>query len=226
MEKDEYLMAVLLSEPAPAAAGDAAKHAAAERDMAEVRDQLHRIGDGLARVAAGPPEKPVRRRRRRGLLVLAASVALAVLGTGGSYLAARVGSPDDGGAEARLTEQALLACSTAIAEGVVAKVEPLGGEDRFRIVLDVEHTYKPGTGEARLAFTAEGAETRTYYRIGARMLVVVSRFPEEGPQTYRAGDPAPQEGESDRARDALDWGREWIRGTLPVVRGEKCPGVG
>lgn len=223
MDEDEYLMAVLLGQPAGAT--DTA-HASAERDMAVVREQLHRIGDGLARADGGPPHNRVRRRRHRGLLVLAASVALAALGTGTAYLAAHPGSPLGGGAEAKLTTEGLLACSTAIAEGVVARIEPLDGKDRFRIILDVEHFYKPESGQTQLAFTAEGADTSMYYKTGVRMLVVVSQFPGEGPETFRAGDPSPQESQSGQADDSLGWGRAWVQDALPGALGQACPGQG
>ncbi|MFJ2646555.1 hypothetical protein ACIO1C_07500 [Streptomyces sp. NPDC087420] len=231
MERDEHLMAVLLGESAPPGSadgdgdGDGEGRAAAERDMALVREQLHRIGDGLAGAAPAAPDPAGRGRRlrRRALFALAASVAAVLLGTGAAYLASGAGGAGDSGSEARLTDEALLACSTAVAEGTVARVESLGGEERFRIVLDVERSYRPAAGKPRLVFTAEGAEVREYYRTGARMLVVVSGIPGEGPQTYRAGDPAYDDGESAPARDALDWGRQWVQRTLPAAQGQECP---
>lgn len=228
MDQDECLMAVLLGEPPSPEAGNAAEHAAAERDMAEVRGQLHLIGDGLARAAADPSRTPGRRRQRRGLLALAATVVAATLGAGAAYLAAHAGSPAGGGEGAKLTAEGLVACSTVIAEGFVTTIEPLDGKDKFKIVLDVEHSYKPEAGQTSLAFTAEGVSTTSYYKTGARVLVVVSRFPGEGPLTFRAGDPAPEheEGEPGQARDALDWGRAWIQNALPGARGKACPGRG
>ncbi|MFF2525592.1 hypothetical protein [Streptomyces liangshanensis] len=240
MDRDEHLMAVLLGESVPreSAPGEGeggAGRAAAERDMALVREHLHRIGDGLAGAAAPTPEPapagPGRARlRRRVLYGLAASVALALLGTGGAYLAAHNGG---GGAEAKLTDGGLVACSTAIAEGTIAGVEPAGGRHRFRIVLDVERSYRPAAGKPRLVFTEEGAEVPAYYRKGTRMLVVVSRTPGEAPLTFRAGDPAydgesaddgesAHDGTSEPPRDALEWGRHWVERALPEARGLEC----
>ncbi|MFE7214866.1 hypothetical protein ACFU93_33975, partial [Streptomyces sp. NPDC057611] len=106
MEKNDELMAVLLGEPSPAQAGDSAdRYADAERDMAAVREQLLRIGDGLAQKAPGREESaPVRSRQpgRRRLFALVASVAVALLGTGTAYLVAHNGTMN-GESAAKLT---------------------------------------------------------------------------------------------------------------------------
>lgn len=226
-QHDEQLMAVLLGESSPPGAA-ADRHAAAERDMTVVQEQLRRIGDGLARAAAAAapaalpePPAPVRRTRRTRKLVLAlaASVAVAVVGTAGAYLVAHNGTVDDGAADGKLTSEGVIACSSAVAEGTVARVEPLGGDERFRVVLDVDRYYKPESGKAQLSFTTEGEETRTYYRTGVRMLVVVSRFAAEGPETFREGDPA----SAGEAADALAWGRQWVEEALPGAKGMDCP---
>ncbi|MBZ9644737.1 hypothetical protein [Streptomyces sp. PSKA30] len=232
MEKDDELMAVLLGEPARGERGDAAeRHAAAERDMAVVREQLRSIGDGLVRKAVAgqrpdpaPAAVPAPRRRRLGLFVLAASVAVALLGTGAAYLVAHNGAVH-GGSDALLTEEGLVACSRDIAEGTVARVEQLGGDDRFRIVLDVDRSYKPENGERRLIFTDQGPNVPEYYKTGARMLVLVSSLPGEPPQTFRAGDSQP-EGGSGPARDALDVGRQLVEQALPGAQDLACSGAG
>ncbi len=233
MEKDDELMAVLLGEPSPAPAGDPAdRYAAAERDMAAVREQLRWMGDGLARKAPGRAEPtPVRGRRpgRRGLFVLAACAAAALLGTGTAYLVAHDGAVD-GGSDALLTYEGLIACSAGVVEGTVERVEPAGGDHRYRIVLDVDRWYKPASGERRLAFTDEGANVPSYYRTGVRMLVLVSSLPGEGPETYRAGDPPYGEGEGEgrtgAARDALEEGRLRVERALPAAGGLRCDGPG
>ncbi|MFJ5773397.1 hypothetical protein [Streptomyces sp. NPDC093094] len=270
MDEDDELMAVLLGEPARGKDGAAAeRHAAAERDMAVVREQLRWIGDGLVRSAAAPrrpeprdrrerqpgqgpqdrqpeqeqqeqqeqqpeqqeqgqeqPERSGRSRRRRrlGALVLAASVAVALLGTGAAYLVAHNGSLDGGG-DALLTEEGLIACSRDIAEGTVADVRRLGGGDRFRIVLDVERSYRPAEKKERLVFTDEGPGVPDYYTTGARMLVLVSGESGEPPQTYRAGDPW-TEGGSGTGRDALDQGRRTVERSLAGARDLTCSGTG
>lgn len=228
-EQDEQLMAVLLGEPSPTGGGSASeRHAAAERDMAVVREQLLRIGDGLARKAAAtapqaPAQGPRPRRMRRGVLVLAASVVVALVGAGAAYFAAHNGDVDGSGAEARLTDEGLIACSTTVAEGTVARVEQVGGAAKFRIVLDVDRYYKPESGKRELAFTDEGPDVKAYYGTGTRMLVVVSRFPAEGPQTFRQGDPTYSDGRFEQARDALEWGRQWVAKALPGAQGRECP---
>ncbi|SNX58488.1 hypothetical protein SAMN06272735_2984 [Streptomyces sp. TLI_55] len=225
---DDELMAVLLGEP-PATDGDG--YAAAERDMAVAREQLRRIGDGLARQA--PSSSPVARepvprgrRLRRGMLALAVSVAVALTGTAVAYLVAHNGISEADDVRSKLTAEGVLACAGTIAEGTVDKVDELGG-GRFRVVLDVEHRYKPEGGGARLSFVTEGAETKTYYRTGARILVLVPENAAEGPETFREGDPPLPDGgpgaPSGPVRDALDWGRQWVEQALPGSRGVDCP---
>jgi hypothetical protein len=231
VERDDELMAVLLDEPSAARDGASAdRYEAAERDMAAVQERLRWIGDGLARAAAEraepetetQPGGPVRGRRVRwGLFALAASVALALLGTGTMYLVAHGGVEGDA-SEAVLTEEGLIACSRAVVEGTVERVEPAGGSDRYRIVLDVERYYKPSSGERQLTFTDQGANVPAYYRDGARMLVLVSNLSGEGPDSYRAGDPPYPEGRTGPARDALEAGRLSVERALPGARDLEC----
>lgn len=207
---DDELMAVLLGEPS---GGDA------ERDMAVVRDQLRWIGDGLARAAAQQPEPeavlPIRRQRRRRwpLFALAATVAAALLGTGTMYLVATNGTLNDEFSDAKLTYEGIIACSSAVVEGTVERVDPAGG-DRYRVVLDVDRYYKPASGERRLTFTTVGARTSvsSYYKTGVRMLVLVSSLPGEGPESYSGDD--------------LAEGRQAVEAALPGAQGIKCPGPG
>ncbi|MDN3022862.1 hypothetical protein [Streptomyces sp. S.PB5] len=227
MERDDELMAVLLGEPPDTRDGaSAARHAAAERDMDAVREQLRWIGDGLAREAAGReaagPAGPVRRRRVRGwgLFALAASVVLALLGTGTMYVVAH-GGVGEGGADALLTEEGLVACARAVVEGTVERVESAGG-DRYRIVLEVERYYKPSSGDRRLSFSDQGEYVPAYYRTGARMLVLVSSLSGEGPVTYRAGDEPYAEGGKGAAGDDLEAGRLMVEEALPGARDVDC----
>ncbi|WP_158694388.1 hypothetical protein [Streptomyces canus] len=248
MEKHDELMAVLLGEPAPRPGPDGTRetqgYGAAERDMAAVREQLRRIGDGLARAAAErcapeevptavsmpesvpmPEPVPVRRwwRGRLGLVALAAAVAVASLGTGAAYLVAHNGVEGDG-PQALLTVEGLIACSSTVVEGTVERVEAAGGDDRYRVVLDVERYYKPASGERSITFVDQGANVPAYYRSGARMLVLVSSLPGEGPDTYRAGDPSYAEDRTGAAQDALEEGRLRIERALPAARGLTCEG--
>jgi hypothetical protein len=242
-DRDDELMAVLLGEPPSGRDEDAGeRHAAAARDMDAVHAQLRWIGDGLARDAGGsvqgdgsardaagpapreraPAAGPVRRR----LFLLAASVAVALLGTGTAYLVAHNGAAD-GGAEASLTYEGLIACSGAVVEGTVERVEPAGGDDRYRIVLDVDRHYKPADGGRHLAFTDEGANVPAYYRTGVRMLVLVPEAAGEGPESYREGDPpTPEHGLGPAVRDALQEGRLRVERALPGARGLTCDGAG
>ncbi|MCT9078523.1 hypothetical protein [Streptomyces fulvoviolaceus] len=205
---DDELMAVLLGEPSPGPGGEDA-----ERDMAAVRDQLRWIGDGLARAATQQPERepvPVRRKRRWPLFALAASVVVGLLGTGTMYLVAHNGTLD-GGSQSLLTYEGLIACSSAVAEGTVERVDPVGG-DRYRVTLDVDRYYKPASGERRLTFTEEGANVPAYYKTGVRMLVLVSSLPGEGPESYSGDD--------------LAEGRRDVEDALPGAQGIKCDGPG
>ncbi|PZH02127.1 hypothetical protein C1I97_21935 [Streptomyces sp. NTH33] len=185
----------------------------------------------MARKAPGREESaPVRSRRRgrRLLFALAASVAVALLGTGTAYLVAHNGTVE-GGSAAKLTYEGLIACSSTVAEGTVERVEPAGGHDRYQIVLDVDRSYKPAGGERRLSFTDEGANVPAYYRTGERILVLVSSIPGEGPHIYRAGDPPYgkyPESLPGGARDALEEGRRRVERALPGAQGLECPGAG
>ncbi|MDK1345296.1 hypothetical protein QNO09_18720 [Streptomyces sp. 378] len=245
MDRDEQLMAVLLGQPSPS--GDAAAasaYAEAERDMDVVRHQLQRVGNGLARHASGGQDasgnrdsspdgragsaeasaRGVRTSRTRGLLfALAASVAVAALGTGTAYWAAHNGGTEEHSADTKLTPEGIVACSTAVAEGTVARVDPLARDQGVRVVLDADRYYKPRSGKPELVFTSEGDDTGSYYRPGVRMLVIVSRFSAEGPQTFRQGDPVPDGHQGSGIRDALDWGRQWVDRALPGAAGMPCP---
>lgn len=204
---DDELMAVLLGEPS---GGDA------ERDMAVVRDQLRWIGDGLAKAAAQqrepePEPVPVRRKRRWPLFVLAASVVVGLLGAGTQYLVATNGTLDGESSRAVLTYEGLIACSSAVVEGTVERVDPVGG-DRYRVTLDVDRYYKPASGERRLTFTEEGATVPSYYRTGVRMLVLVPSLPGQGPESYSG--------------DELAEGRRDVEDALPEAQGIECDGPG
>ncbi|MER5689693.1 hypothetical protein [Streptomyces sp. NPDC002205] len=192
-------------------------------DLAVLREQLKFIGDTLAGV---PDPDPVRRGRgRRLVLALAASVSIGALGIGGgAYLVANNGRVGGEG-EMRLTPEGSVACAKVIAEGTVARVEPLEQEGKLRVVLNADRYYKPDEGRPQVVFTAENED---YFRPGVRMLVLVSQFTDEGPNTYREGDPAPpreaMEGLAGAAdvSDALEWGRKWVTEALPGSRGVEC----
>ncbi|MDT0487522.1 MULTISPECIES: hypothetical protein [Streptomyces] len=129
------------------------------------------------------------------------------------------------GGSVSLSAEGVVACSTSIAEGRVAKVEQLAGGKRFRVLLTVERTYKP-TDEARqrLTFTTEEPDAEAYYRAGVRMLVLVPSHENEAPSTYREGDPPPNA--SAESKDRLQWGRAWVQKALPAAKGIECSGKG
>ncbi|MFE5794397.1 hypothetical protein ACFQ8C_17680 [Streptomyces sp. NPDC056503] len=180
----------------------------------------------------GPAERAVRPRRRGRIAAwaLAACVALGALGTGGAWLAARPGGLDgavDGAGDAKLTPAGIVACATDVAEGTVVRAEPLAEEGEFRVVLRVERAYKPAGGGGELTFTGWAAEG-SFYRAGTRMLVVVSRFPDEGALTFRQDMEPPGELGEDvgPVRDELEYGRKWVEAALPDAAGAPCPGRG
>ncbi|MER5306399.1 hypothetical protein ABT034_01150 [Streptomyces sp. NPDC002773] len=208
-------------------------------DVETLREQLALIATAVAGPAPEPPPPaaPGPRRRRAPRWVLAAVAAVAVLGllgTGGSYLMARNGELDGRAGGAALTAEGLVACAADIAEGTVARVERLGGDQGVRVTLSVERRYKEartaGTaaGEPRLVFTAGEAPAEEsadpYFRVGTRMLVIVSRFPGEGPLTYREGDRPPGNLGTDvgAGRDDLEYGRAWVEKALPGSAGVDC----
>ncbi|MFF8602547.1 hypothetical protein ACF065_21455 [Streptomyces sp. NPDC015232] len=248
------LMRVLSDEDLPEAADRDPEIAAARADVAVLREQLALLGPLLAgdaprgdapagsapeSVAPEPvtPQPVAARVRGRGRRVLAwtlaASVVLAVGGVGVAYRVAHSGDVDGVGGSAKLTPEAHVACATDIAEGTVARVEPLAEEGGLRVVLQVEHRYKPASGERRLVFRASDspdseAPAESYFRVGTRMLVVVSRFADEGPLTFREGAAPPGEIGDDvgEVRDELEYGRKWIEGAMPGASGLECPGRG
>ncbi|MFD8015086.1 hypothetical protein [Streptomyces sp. NPDC058955] len=229
-EKERDPLALVLGEePLPPGAEDDPEVARALADVALIRAQLGVLATALT--AEPVPTAPVVRPRRRGRIVawaLAACGALGVLGTGGAWLAAQPqGGIDSGGSSAKLSAGGIVACATDVAEGTVARVEPLPGEGELRVVLRVERRYKPeGAGSGELAFRGWAADP-SYYRPGVRMLVIVSRFPDEGVLTYREDMEPPGELGEDvgPVRDELEYGRAWVAEGLREGVGD-CPGRG
>ncbi|WP_051804719.1 hypothetical protein [Streptomyces griseus] len=211
-------------------------------DVALIREQL---GVLAAALTAPPEAEPpgaapsgvappgVVRARRRGRAVawaLAACLALGVLGTGGAWLASRPGTSSGGlgAADAKLTPGGVVACATDVAEGTVLRAEPTGEEGEFRVVLRVERRSRPaGQDSGELAFRGWAADP-SYFRPGARMLVVVSRFADEGAQTYRQDREPPGELGEDvgPVRDELEYGRKWVAKALAEAGDAECPGRG
>ncbi|MGA5196032.1 hypothetical protein [Streptomyces exfoliatus] len=244
MEKDERdpVRLAMSGEPLPEGAEGDPDVRAALADVETLREQLTFIATAVAGPAPAPEGSPRPRRRRalrRALAVVAAVAVLGVLGTGGAYLVAHNGQLDGGLQDAKLTAEGLVACATDIAEGTVTRVERLGGDHGLRVTLSVERRYKGETeeeartagtaaGEPRLVFTAEDVPVEEpggpYFRVGTRVLVIVSRFPGEGPMTHREGDPPPRGAgeEVGAVRDDLEYGRAWVEKALPGAAGADC----
>ncbi|MGW5972063.1 hypothetical protein [Streptomyces sp. NPDC055186] len=246
----DALMSAITGEPLPdearADAAFMAEHRRAEADVVLLREQLGMIGGVLAdEPRSGTEPAPVRaahQRRRLPRLALGALALAVVTAVGGgmgwlitqggvtgqaSGSSADAASAQDAGGKSLLTYEGLIACSSVVAEGTVTRVEPAGGNDRYRIVLDVDRHYKPSDGERELAFTDEGTGVPAYYRAGVRMLVLISSTPGEGPESYRAGDPpGPGDGARPAARDALEEGRLQVERALPGSQGLECDGGG
>ncbi|WP_190156683.1 hypothetical protein [Streptomyces litmocidini] len=224
---------VVFDEPLPEGAERDPGVRAAFDDVAILREQLAFIGtalagsgDGAETAAVSPPPRPRSRRRRVLRPLLAGAAAVAVLGTGAAYLVAHNGVPE-GEERAKPTAESVVACATDIAEGTVAKVEQLGGDDGVRVVLTVEHAYKPTTAQPRLVFTAQDSGA-SYFRTGARLLVLVSGRPGEAPVTFREGDRPPGDFGEDvgKVRDGLEYGRKWVEKALPGSIGIDCSDPG
>ncbi|MFG3245314.1 hypothetical protein [Streptomyces sp. NPDC048187] len=159
--------------PADAGAEALAEYRSAAADVALLREQLHLLGGALGgavpeeRRALAPVRAPAPRRRRfrlaRGVLAAAcAGVVVAGLGwlvvqgaggtaqdaAGGSAAdksAARPESPAGGLEDAGVFgTPRYLACARLVAEGTVARAEPVPGAARHRITLRVTRAYGPG----------------------------------------------------------------------------------
>ncbi|MEU3397529.1 hypothetical protein [Streptomyces filamentosus] len=212
--------------------GDDPEVARALADVAVIREQL----GVLAAALTAPPEdvrpgavRP-RRRGRAAAWALAACLALGVLGTGGAWLASRPGTSSGGlgAADAKLTPGGIVACATDVAEGTVLRADPTGEDGEFRVVLRVERRSRPaGPDSGELAFRGWAADP-SYYRPGVRMLVVVSRFADEGTLTYRQDMEPPGELGEDvgPVRDELEYGRKWVAKALAEAGDAECPGRG
>ncbi|WP_329623440.1 hypothetical protein OG357_25945 [Streptomyces sp. NBC_01255] len=237
-EQDPVRLAVS-DEPMPEGAEQDPEVRAALADVETLREQLAFIATAVAGTAPAPeasahPLVGSRPRRRRALRrALVAVAAVAVLGTGAAYLVAHNGELGEEEGTAKPTAESLVACATDIAEGKVTRVERLGGDQGVRVTLSVERTYKPAGTAATppagtpLVFTAaESADP--YFREGARMLVVVSRFAGEGPVTFREGDPPPGDSGEDvgKVDDGLEYGRKWVEKALPGSVGIDCSDPG
>ncbi|WP_405768155.1 hypothetical protein [Streptomyces sp. NBC_01538] len=191
---------------------------------------VHEQSEGMRDASAKQADRAEPPRRRR----LWAAAAVTVLVLGGLAAGALLAMDDDGGGAdgdgaVSLSAEGTVACASSIAEGRVSQVAPEGDGDRVRVALDVDRSYKPAGGsETRLSFTTSEPDAETYYKVGVRMLVLVSSQEGEAPTTYRAGDPAPSEadGTSAEANDRLDWGRAWVEKALPGAQGLKCSGRG
>ncbi|MFF0474315.1 hypothetical protein [Streptomyces sp. NPDC004284] len=235
MDRNEHeqdpVRRVVSGEPLPEGAERDPGVRAALDDVAVLREQLAFIGEALAGTGTAPgaavvrmPQRPRRRRVPRPLL--AGVAAAAVLGTGAAYLVAHNGVPE-GEERAKPTAESVVACATDVAEGTVARVEPLSGDEGVRVVLTVEHAYKPAAAKPRLVFTARDSGA-SYFRPGTRLLVLVPGPPGEGPITFREGDRPPGDSGEDvgKVRDDLEYGRKWVEKALPGSIGIDCSDPG
>ncbi|MFD9544724.1 hypothetical protein [Streptomyces sp. NPDC060022] len=208
----DELMAVLLGQSAPDP-GDAqagARYDAARRDMTELREQLHLIGDRLAAPDGAPgtltPSRP--RWVRKGPLALAASVVIAVCLAGTGILWS-VAQPSGEHGDAKLTEEGMMACARVVADGTVSRTERVGG--LVRVVLTVDRYLKPDRGPRETSFLVPGEEEE-YFRPGRPMVVIVSRFPGEGVNSFTGED------------RATAW--QWMSAALPASRTLECTDPG
>ncbi|MFE4968009.1 hypothetical protein [Streptomyces sp. NPDC056660] len=158
--------------------------------------------------------------RRRRWLPVALAAVLVLGGVAGTvYALSEQGHADvDAGEAGSLSAEGLVACASAVAEGRVAEAGPAGSESATRVVLNVDRAYKPaGSDTRRLVFVTPEPDAERYYRVGARMLVLVPSREGEAPSAYRHGD-APPEG----AGDALEWARAWVKKAIPQSERLEC----
>lgn len=137
---------------------------------------VHEQSEGMRDASAKQADRAEPPRRRR----LWAAAAVTVLVLGGLAAGALLAMDDDGGGAdgdgaVSLSAEGTVACASSIAEGRVSQVAPEGDGDRVRVALDVDRSYKPAGGsETRLSFTTSEPDAETYYKVGVRMLVLVS----------------------------------------------------
>ncbi|WP_030753253.1 hypothetical protein [Streptomyces sp. NRRL S-31] len=171
-----------------------------------------------SRQRAGSVERGAPRRRWRLPAALAAVLVLGGIAATGYTLSERGHAEVDTGEGGSLSAEGTVACASAVAEGRVAETRPAGRGSGLRVVLDVDHAYKPaGRDPGRLEFVTPEPDAGRYYRVGARMLVLVSSRAGEAPSAYRDGD-TPPEGTG----DALEWARTWVKKAVPRSRNLKC----
>ncbi|WP_225821347.1 hypothetical protein [Streptomyces naphthomycinicus] len=166
----------------------------------------------------GAAEPGAKSRRRRPAAALAAVLVLGGVAGTVYTLSGRGHADVDAGEGGSLSAEGLVACASAVAEGRVTEARPAGTGSGLRVVLDVDRSYKPAGGDTRrLEFTTPEPDAERYYRVGARMLVLVPSQEGQAPSAYRDGD-APPEG----AGDALDWARTWVKKAIPQSEQLKC----
>ncbi|MGW1281804.1 hypothetical protein ACWD4V_33240 [Streptomyces tsukubensis] len=180
---------------------------------------------GPERVPVVPAGRP--HRRRRPLFVLAASVAALASLVGAftlvQYYVAHPSSlsasdsaksvpragDSEGEGSMRLGPGELVACSALIVEGTVARAER-GPAAWLTVTLDIDTHLKPQRGPDRERFRLP-VEAAGEITVGARMLVLVSRFDRDGePSHYYVGDKIPA-------------GRDWVDQGLEAAQGLDCP---
>jgi len=166
---------------------------------------------------AAAPEK----RRFDALAIALGTFAVAVVASmvvGMGWLIAHNGGAgsDDSGSAAQADSKAVsalgspayIACSRLIAEGTVAEVQRLPGEERDRITLDVDRSYKPAKAQEQVTFVMdEAAEPRLHQ---GQHVLVAFRQHVAMPDRWVTG-------EKEIARE-----REGILRALPRARGLPC----
>jgi hypothetical protein len=112
-----------------------------------------------------------------------------------------------------LTEEGVLACATQVLDGVIEDILP--GPQTTDVLVDVTHSYKPSSRSAeRMAPITVTLDQPTSpdIRVGAKALLIISRFPNEPPLLFAGKD----------RTDALERFSDALRSTdLPP-----CPGPG
>ena len=212
--EDDPLMPALTGAPAPAedgSPGHRARYEAAVDDIERLRTHLRLIGDAVATAGSAKPSggetAGSRRVRSRPRMILALAAVLAAVVAGAAALAREAAQGDV--STAKLTDAGIAACSRAIVEGTIERTVRDDGE--ARIVLAADRYLKPHDGPDRFSFTVRAAEA-SYFRPGTTMIVVVSRFREEGVITFEGRD--------------LDSGRARMAAAVAESRSLPCQGPG
>ncbi|MFF5224980.1 hypothetical protein [Dactylosporangium sp. NPDC000521] len=144
---------------------------------------------------------PIRRRWIRLAVAGGGVTAIVVAG----LVAARTAAT--GGGQGKLTDTGIASCARHIAEGVVTDVSPSGAGGGWQVTIQVEASLKGADVGRPLTYHAD-EPSGSQVSPGTRVVVIVSRFPDERVQQYVGADVA--------------WARDWMAHAVPLSHDVPC----